>query len=55
LFAYQAIRVENMLNIQGKIDYDSLVNIKKEDFSYFTPEDFINIIGSEKISLYKGK
>ena len=55
LFAYQAIRVESMLNTQGKIDYDSLVNIKKEDFSYFTPEDFINIIGSENVSLYTGK
>lgn len=55
LFAYQAIRVESMLNKQRNLDYDSLVNIKKEDFAYFTPEDFINIIGSENISLYKGK
>jgi hypothetical protein len=53
LFAYQAIRVENLLITQNKIDYDSLINIKEEDFSYFTPEDFINIIGSEKIKLYQ--
>ena len=52
LFAYQAIRVEKLLAAEGKIDYDSLVNIKKEDFSYFTPEDFINIIGSEKVTLF---
>jgi len=52
LFAYQAIRVENLLITQNKLDYDSLINIKEEDFSYFTPEDFINIIGSEKIKLY---
>jgi probable Rubsico expression protein CbbX len=52
LFAYQAIRVENLLITQNKIDYDSLINIKEEDFSYFTPEDFINIIGSEKIKLH---
>jgi probable Rubsico expression protein CbbX len=53
LFAYQAIRVENLLITQNKIDYDSLINIKEEDFSYFTPEDFINIIGSEKIKLHQ--
>jgi probable Rubsico expression protein CbbX len=53
LFAYQAIRVENLLITQNKIDYDSLINIKEEDFSYFTQEDFINIIGSEKIKLHQ--
>lgn len=52
LFAYQAIRVENSLIQYGKIDYDTLVNIEKEDFQYFTGEDFINIIGSEDINLY---
>jgi probable Rubsico expression protein CbbX len=54
LFAYQAIRVENTLTKGGKLDYDSLVTIQKEDFKYFTEEDFINIIGSEKVELYKG-
>ena len=53
LFAYQAIRVENMLTSKGQIDYESLINIKKEDFSYFTPEDFINIIGSENITMHR--
>ena len=52
LFAYQAIRVENSLIQDGKINYDTLVNIEKEDFQYFTGEDFINIIGSEDINLY---
>ena len=52
LFSYQAIRVENTLQKTGKLDYNSLVSIKKEDFSYFTGEDFINIIGSEKVKLY---
>ena len=42
----------NFLITQNKLDYDSLINIKEEDFSYFTPEDFINIIGSEKIKLH---
>ena len=55
LFSYQAIRVENTLQKTGKLDYNSLVSIKKEDFSYFTGEDFINIIGSEKINLYPTK
>jgi hypothetical protein len=41
------------LTQKGHIDYDSLVTIQKEDFSYFTAEDFINIIGSEKIKLFK--
>lgn len=54
LLSYQAIRVEKLLTSNGKIDYDSLVTVTLEDFSYFTPEDFINIVGSEKINLYKG-
>jgi probable Rubsico expression protein CbbX len=53
LLAYQAIRVENLLAKNGQIDYNSLVSIQKEDFDYFTAEDFINIIGSEKIKLFK--
>ena len=53
LLAYQAIRVETLLTQKGTIDYDSLVTIKKEDFNYFTADDFINIIGSENIKLYK--
>ena len=53
LLAYQAIRVENLILNNGKIDYNSLVTLEKEDFLYFTEEDFINIIGSEKITLYK--
>jgi probable Rubsico expression protein CbbX len=52
LLAYQAIRVENLLTKNGQLDYRSLVTIKKEDFLYFTIEDFINIIGSENVNLY---
>jgi probable Rubsico expression protein CbbX len=52
LLAYQAIRVEKLLTQEGKIDFNDLISIKPEDFSYFTKEDFINIIGSENISLY---
>jgi len=51
LLAYQAIRIEKTLQIQGKVNYDDLITIRKEDFSNFTSNDFINIIGSEKISL----
>ena len=53
LFAYQAIRVEQTLLKNNKLDYNSLVSIEKEDFKYFTSEDFINIIGSENITLHK--
>lgn len=53
LFSYQSIRVENTLATTGKLDYDSLVTLKKEDFKYFTEEDFINIIGSEKVKLFR--
>ena len=53
IFAYQAIRVEQNLSKTGKLDYSSLVTIEKDDFKYFTAEDFINIIGSEKINLHK--
>ena len=53
LLSYQAIRVEEILSKNGTIKYDELVSINPEDFSYFTPEDFINIIGSEDIQLYK--
>jgi probable Rubsico expression protein CbbX len=53
LLSYQAIRVEKALTSKGSIDYESLVTIKAEDFDYFTEDDFINIIGSEKVKLYK--
>ena len=49
LLAFQAIRVEDTLAQAGSIDYDSLVTIRPEDFKYFTPDDFINIIGSVKL------
>jgi len=54
LLGYQAVRVENTLTSTGSINYDSLVTIQPEDFR-FTQDDFINIIGSEKVELYKGK
>jgi hypothetical protein len=49
LLAYQAIRLEELLSSQGKLNYQSLVTIQKSDFDYFTKEDFINIIGSEEV------
>jgi len=53
LISYQAIRVEKELQQKGSIKYDELISIKKEDFNYFTGDDFINIIGSEDIKLLK--
>jgi probable Rubsico expression protein CbbX len=53
LFAYQAIRIENELLKKGSVNYDSLVQIKQEDFLHFTQDDFINIIGEENVTLYK--
>jgi hypothetical protein len=53
LLSYQSIRLENELIKTGKLDYESLVTLKAEDFNYFTQDDFINIIGSEDIKLYK--
>lgn len=52
LLSYQSIRLEKELLTSGKLNYESLVTLKKEDFLYFTKNDFINIIGSEKIELY---
>ena len=52
LLSYQAIRVEKILSESGSIKYDELVGIKAEDFKYFSPDDFINIIGSEDIKLH---
>jgi len=54
LLAYQAIRVEETLTKKGSLDYNTLVTVEPGDFKYFTGEDFINIIGTEKINLYKG-
>jgi hypothetical protein len=54
LFAYQAIRIEESLASKGSLNYESLVTILKSDFNYFTKEDFINIIGSENVDLYRG-
>ena len=53
LLSYQAIRVEKALTSKGSIDYESLVTIRPEDFDSFTEDDFINIIGSEKVKLFK--
>jgi probable Rubsico expression protein CbbX len=52
LLSYQAIRIEKTLLGNGKLNYDELVTIREEDFKMFTPEDFINIIGSENIKIY---
>ena len=52
VFAYQAVRIENLLTRQNQLDFQSLVQIEPEDFSYFTKEDFQNIIGSDQINLY---
>jgi probable Rubsico expression protein CbbX len=52
LLAYQAVRVEDTLIKEGRIDYDTLVTLTKQDFTGLVPEDFINIIGSEKINLF---
>jgi probable Rubsico expression protein CbbX len=52
LLSYQSIRIEKTLTQKGKIDYESLVTLNKEDFDYFVADDFINIIGSENIKLH---
>ena len=52
LLSYQSIRIENTLAKTGKIDYASLVTLKKEDFAHFVADDFINIIGSENVKLH---
>jgi probable Rubsico expression protein CbbX len=53
LLAYHAINVETMLQRNGKLDYYSLVTITKEDFVGFTKDDFVNIIGSENVTLFR--
>lgn len=53
LLSYQSIRIEKELATAGSLTYESLTYIKPEDFQYFTADDFINIIGSENIILYK--
>jgi len=52
LLSYQAIRIEEALTQTGLLTYQSLTSITKEDFNYFTKDDFINIIGSENVELY---
>jgi len=51
LLSYQSIRVEKTLTSTGSINYQSLVTLQKEDFKYFSKDDFINIIGSEDVKL----
>lgn len=53
LLSYQAVRVEDLLTQNGRIDYDSLVTIEEEDVRQFCQDDFINIIGSEDVRLYR--
>lgn len=52
LLSYQSARIENSLNHFGALDYKSLITITLEDFKSFTQNDFINIIGSEKVKLF---
>ena len=52
LLSYQAIRVENTILKTGEINYKSLISLQEEDFSYFHPDDFINIVGSENVKLH---
>jgi len=52
LLAYQAFRVEQTLIKNQNLQFEDLVTIKKEDFDFFTQDDFINIIGSENIQLH---
>jgi probable Rubsico expression protein CbbX len=52
LLSFQSIRIEKTLTSSGKVDYDSLVTLMKEDFSHFVADDFINIIGSENVKLH---
>ncbi len=53
LVSYQSIRIEEQLTSTGLLTYKNLTYIKPDDFEYFTKNDFINIIGSEKVALYK--
>ena len=53
LLSYQAIRVEKILAEKGSINYKELVEIIPEDFQYFTGDDFVNIIGSENVTLFR--
>lgn len=52
VLSYHAIRVEKVLMQNGSINYESLVKLQKNDFQFFQPDDFINIIGSENIKMY---
>ena len=51
LLAYQAVRVEESLVKKGTLVYEDLVTLTREDFNGLCAEDFINIIGSEKVKL----
>lgn len=53
LISYQSARIESILTAEGTLSYDSFVTITCEDFNFFTNKDFINIIGSEKVALFK--
>lgn len=52
LFFYQSVKLEKILEQKGNLNYETLVTLEKQDFKYFTEDDFINIIGSEKVNLY---
>lgn len=52
LLSYQSIRIEESLINNGSLSYEDLTYLKPEDFR-FVEDDFINIIGSEEVTLYK--
>jgi probable Rubsico expression protein CbbX len=53
LFAYQSIRIENLLLEKGTLEYKDLIEIQPNDFDSFSSDDFINIIGDENVKLLK--
>lgn len=52
VLAYHAARIENLLSKNSSLDYRSLITITDEDFSSFTASDFVNILGSELITIF---
>jgi probable Rubsico expression protein CbbX len=51
ILGYQANRVEKLLYNNEQLIYNDIIQIIKEDFDSLNTQDFINIIGSEKILL----
>lgn len=55
LLCYHAANLEQKLEEKKQLDYESFITLNQEDLTLLTELDFMNIVGTDKIKLFKNK